>query len=360
MIGLTTAALVAACIARPIQPSPAPSTGAAESRSTQAPIGSVVGLPPVDATAAWHAATVRAPDQAAFRDASAQSTVIVGDRTVWAEAEDGSWIPADSIDPNSRWGLVAWRGGFVDWGQVGAIRRSDDGLVWRDARAGPGDSNLSMIVPAGDRLLLVGEATTERVGAWLSVDGSTWTAVRAAPVALWAAVASPERGMIVAGSGQPNAIISVSADGVAWRTVAAPTAVGGGAFVTGLAISSGAVVAIGDIDGRAASWRSTDLSEWTEAATPWGGDVVLAGVADIGGTLVIAGGRNARPALWLSSDGLRWSAVDLPVDGGVRGEATTVRATNGRIVAFGYATHDEGNGGSTRVADLVWTLRLGP
>jgi hypothetical protein len=358
ILTLTATGLLAACVAQPRLPVPPGPTRSTESRSTPAPVGSNGELGLIDGSAEWRPARIRAPDAARFRVASAESGVVAGDRTVWAIDADGSWIPADEIGPNSRWGLVAWRGGFVDWGQLGATRTSDDGLAWRDARAGPGEANLSMIVPAGDRLLLVGESTKDAVGAWLSVDGSTWEAAPSAPAALWAAVVSPERGMVVAGSGRPEAVISVSVDGVAWRSVAAPAAPDGAAFVTGLAIAPGAVVAIGGVNGRPASWRSTDLSTWTEAATPWGRNAELATVVAIGGTLVIAGARDARPALWLSLDGLRWSAIDLPVEAGIRGEATRVRPIDGAIVAFGYATHDEGNGGSTRVADLVWTLQV--
>jgi hypothetical protein len=311
----------------------------------------------------WKTAIVLPPDPVAFQAAAASSGLVVGDRTVWARTAAGSWIPADAIDSSSRWGVVAWRGGFVDWGQEGAVRTSTDGLAWQDAGQGPGAANLSMITPAGDRLLLVGEGIKSPFGAWLSADGSTWAGVHDTPRPLWAAAGWDGHGMIVTGSFGQRAEVWFSADGKSWRAVAAPTAPTApdeGVFVSGLATSAVRVVAIGIAGEDPAAWRSTDLASWTEARTAWGHDVYLASVVDLGGALVIAGRRANRPTLWLSRDGLDWTAVTLPTENGVDGDAAKVVAIGGAIVVFGYVVQDEGNGGSSRIADLVWTLDLPP
>ena len=72
---------------------------------------------------------------------------------------------------------------------------------------------------------------------------------------------------------------------------------------------------------------------------------------------MIAGRRGARPSIWLSADGRGWTAVDLPLAEGIEGEAAVARDVGGgRRVVFGDTSQDAGNGGSFRVADLVWTL----
>jgi len=147
-----------------------------------------------------------------------------------------------------------------------------------------------------------------------------------------------------------------SADGVSWQVAAEPVPAVGDPFVAGLATGPAGVVAIGDIDGRAAAWTSTDLRTWTEAGAAWGPDAFLESVVILDGTIVIAGNRSARPTLWVSLNGLEWLAVDLPIVDGVDGEAAKVGTVDGAVVAFGYTTKDAGNGGSSRIADLVWTL----
>jgi hypothetical protein len=310
----------------------------------------------LDVAGSWRAATVEAPDSATFKRAADANGRIAGDRTVWAVAADGSWIPAEAIDANARWGVIGWRGGFVDWGQVGTVRTSADGLNWHDARTGPGEANLSMIVPAGDRLLLIGQGVQTTAGAWLSDDGSTWTEVRGAPAELWAAASWPGRGIVAAGGSGPGASMWTSADGSSWRAAAKPMPEAGDLFVSGVATGPAGVVAIGAVDERPAAWRSTDLVTWTEAGVAWGRDAFLQSVVNLDGTFVIAGRRSNHPTLWLSRDGVGWLAIDLPIAAGTDGEAARAAVVNGTVVAFGYTTHDEGNGGSSRVADLVWTL----
>lgn len=65
--------------------------------------------------------------------------------------------------------------------------------------------------------------------------------------------------------------------------------------------------------------------------------------------------------MWVSSDGAAWSAVDLPFEAGLEGEAVLVTGEIHRQpIAFGYTTHDEGNGGWSRTADRIWVLGRWP
>jgi hypothetical protein len=348
---LATALVLVGC-GRPLEPAP--------TRSADVPITSpstpAVDPSPIDPSGTWTAAVIAPPDDAAFRRAGDATGRIAGDRTVWAIDASGAWIPAQPFDDAAHWGIVEWRGGFVDWGQVASVRTSTDGVIWRDAAQGPAEANLSRMVPLGDRLLLVGEAVRARAGAWFSSDGSTWFEAPGAPLELWAVAAWPGHGIVASGGSGPSTTVWASADGTSWEAVATPRPPVGDPYVVGLGATANRVVAIGGTDERTAAWVSSDLRTWTEAPTAWGRDVSLATVTTIGGTFVIAGERSARPTLWLSADGLAWTSVDLPLAAGVDGGAAKVVAVGGRIVVFGSVTKDEGNGGSSRIADLIWTL----
>jgi hypothetical protein len=310
---------------------------------------------PLQAT--WREQTVPLPDRQAFQATAGQSGLVVGDNTTWVEIEGGHWLPAETVDGTDRLGIVEWHGALVSWAVGGVVRVSRDGLSWSDALKGPGDSNLAIMVPFENQLLLLGEGVRTSVGAWRSVDGSAWTAMEGAPLGMKAAAAMPGRGLVAVGWSGPSAAVWKTADATTWERVAGPdTADGGTSALHGVAVNGSNVFAIGDIDGAAAAWSSDDLSTWTLSPSVWGEDTYLAAVAYLRGTFVIAGRRGDRPVVWRSADGRTWSFFDLPIAPGVKGGAVETTVVDDRLVVFGLSTQDAGNGGAFHTGYLVWTL----
>jgi len=117
-------------------------------------------------------------------------------------------------------------------------------------------------------------------------------------------------------------------------------------------------VAIGDVDGAAAVWGSADLVHWTRSAQPARDDEFLAHVTAANDLFVIAGRSRDRPAVWLSANGLIWTSMLLPLPADGTGEVSDVVVEDGRLIAFGFATEDAGNGGASKTGYLVWTLGM--
>ena len=355
---LTLGTIAAGCVARP----PGPSSGPTRTTpaSVPAPSRTPDDLPAPNLASDWHAVAVLAADRTAFQAASADQGSLAGGRTVWAITAAGAFVPADPIEPAVRFGVIQGPTGFVDWDTPGIVRWSPDGLTWWDDPAGPLDANLSTIVPAGGRLLLVGQSTGARTGAWLSDGGRSWTEALGAPLDLWSAVEWPGHGIVAAGGSGPSTAVWSSPDGSAWQAAGAPRPLAGTPDILDLAASPGRVVAIGAVDGRPAAWWTADLRTWAEAGSAWGGDALLESITRIDDTFFIAGRRSLRPVLWASSDGIAWSGVDLPFEDGLEGEASLVTETHLQPIVFGFTTRDEGNGGWSRIADRVWVLGRWP
>jgi hypothetical protein len=354
------AVIVAGCIAQPIPRSLTPPPAASSVDAPTNPPSELASEPVATAGATeWHAVVVGPSGADAFqRDPN--GGLVAGGRTVWRVSADGSLNPADPIEPSRRFGVIGGAHGFVDWDTPGIVRWSPDALTWFDDPSGPIAANLSTIVPVDDRLLLVGQAVQSRVGAWWSDDGRSWSEAIGAPMDLWAAAEWPGHGIVAAGGSGPQTTIWSSPDLSSWSAVGTPRPTVGNATVGALAASPGRVVAIGDVDGRSVAWWTTDLQVWTEAPPLWGPDALLESVTRIGETFFIAGRRSARPALWVSETGMTWSAVDLPLEAGQEGEVGLVAEVHRQPLAFGFRTHDEGNGGWSRTADLVWVLGRWP
>jgi hypothetical protein len=339
--------LVGACGSTPTPTAPA---------SQPAPSSGSVAIDEVPTT--WHQATVLPPDEPAFRAATAQRGVTIGDKSVWARDERAAWIPAESVDESSRIGVVSWNGRLVSWSDGGLIRTSQDGLTWIDAIVGPDESNPTMIVPYADQLLLLGQPTRSLIGAWRSADGSRWTAIDGAPLGMQAAVDAGGRGIVAVGSQGADPAIWTSADSAAWASTPAPERRGPEtSALYGVSAGPLGVVAIGDAEARAAAWSSNDLASWTQSPS-FGDDVFLEAISNVRGTFVIAGRRGDRPVVWSSPDGQSWTSTDLPTSGPGAAEAAVVRIVDESLVAFGYTTEDAGNGGSSRTGYLIWTLDL--
>lgn len=313
---------------------------------------------PIPSDGGWQARVVIAADPTRF--APGTGTMLVGANTAWEEDESGRWIPAEdveAVESTDRIGLAEWRGNLISWADGNQIRGSRDASSWSDARVQPDEGNPSALVQFGGELMLLGEGTHVRVGAWRSSDGSTWAGVEGSPTGMKAGAPAGTAGMVAVGWMGPSAAAWITADGLAWSPIPFPQPPDGAtSALSGVAAGRGRVVAIGDVNGAAAVWSSADLAHWTRSAQPTRDDELLARVVNAGGLFVIAGQRHDRPVIWLSADGLTWASVALPLPPNISGEVSDVVSDGGRVVAFGSTTEDAGNGGASRTGYLVWTL----
>ena len=134
-----------------------------------------------------------------------------------------------------------------------------------------------------------------------------------------------------------------SADGVGWHRASAPLTDG---IPTGVIRDRNGYLAWGWWRGKAVVWTSPDGEAWRRAADlPGSRDARITGVARLGdehvavGDAEIASGNDFVHEFrtWTSPDGLAWTSVSpvtsIPWDGYVEG----VTASNGALVAWGYA-----------------------
>lgn len=186
---------------------------------------------------------------------------------------------------------------------------------------------MAAVAPFGDRVLAVG-----RVGDGEETDAAVWTAdgdswAQITPPEMggrhkqWAFdVAAGEGGVLVAGGenawGDVRPRLWLSPDGETW------SAVDGG--------PSGPLDATGE--------------ESIRAVTAFGAGFIAVGSRDLEG--------EQDGAVWFSPDGTTWEQVDVPTMGGAgrQGVFAIVAATNGTIVAGGYATDASGQG-----KPAIWT-----
>lgn len=325
------------------------------------PVGSSTTSSPTGTAAAWQPAVVLAPDP--IRPATGVADMTAAARTVWTEDQLGRWIPAESVetvDRTERLGLMNWHGILVSWDFGNVIHVSRDGRTWADARVQPDEGNPSGVVPVGDDLMLLGEGTRVRLGAWRSSDGSDWSGVEGSPLGMRAATPVGTGGLVSVGSVGASAAAWTTPDGLTWSSVPFPQpADGATSELSGVATIGRHVVAIGDVDGTAAVWSSLDLAHWTRSAQPARDDEFLEQVTAAGDLFVIAGRRHERPVVWVSADGLNWTSMLLALPANSTGEVSDVVAKDGRLIAFGWTTEDAGNGGTSRTGYLVWTLDTG-
>jgi hypothetical protein len=189
-------------------------------------------------------------------------------------------------------GLVAFGFDSSDSDYDAAVWTSPDGLVWARVPdpaglfSGPDDQEARGLAAGGPGLVMVGVDYAQDDGymaVWTSPDGTTWSQVPFDPAIfggpdaqLANAVAAVEGGLVAVGtdyqSGEGDAAVWVSPDGVTWLRVAHDEAVFGGA-----------------------------------------GDQAMVSVALLGTVLVAAGhdsvGEDRDAAVWLFSDGAAWSRV---------------------------------------------------
>ncbi len=352
-VAVLSASLVVSACAGVSAPSPPMTVGG--------PVGSPATSSPTDTAKAWQPAVVLAPDPA--RPATGAADMTAAAKTVWTEDQLGRWIPAESVeavDGTQRLDLMNWHGIIVSWDFGNVIHVSRDGRTWVDARVQPDEGNPSGVVPFGDDLVLLGEGTRVRLGAWRSPDGSAWSGVEGSPLGMRAGTPVGTGGLVAVGSTGPSAAAWSTPDGVTWSPVQFPQLPDGATSALADVAASGAhVVAIGDVNGAAAVWSSADLAHWTRSAQPARDDEFLACVAATSDLFVICGRSRGRPAVWVSADGLAWTPMLLPLPAGGTGEVSDVVAKDGRLIAFGWTTEEDGNGGASRSGYLVWTLDTG-
>ncbi len=146
---------------------------------------------------------------------------------------------------------------------------------------------ISMIVPWSGGYVAIGQTSTAGpLGAWLSVDGRTWTELPAATFGL---------------------------DDPTGNTF----------VVAGTACAAGVLVGTEDASGHDFLWASSDGRTWSHAAAPWGGRVSMAGGS--GGAVATTG---SGPAIEFTSDCASWQRVTLA-------GPSTVQVT--AVAAFGHS-----------------------
>lgn len=308
----------------------------------------------------WRPERVLPSDPIAFAAAEMTRDVVGGARTTWTQTAAGSWMPAEEIGVVDRLGLVRWRNRWVSWSDGNVVRVSGGGLEWTDARAQPDEGNPTTLVPVGDELLLFGEGTRRRIGAWRSADATTWVGIDRAPIGMRAGVDIPGSGLLSVGSIGEVAAAWLMTGETSWANLPfPPRPVPGISEATGVTATAGRIVAIGNGDGGATAWTTSDLTAWVRVPAFGREGDQFEGVTVIGGLFAIVGRRADEPMIWLSPDGVAWSPSSLPVDRGVEGDAVDVAIVDGRAVAFGWATKNAGNGGASRTRYLVWSAPLG-
>ena len=198
----------------------------------------------------------------------------------WYSDDGTAWAEIPRTDPfftgyGMVWGIVASNERLIalkNYGLLtGSIWSSTDGARWIDvspraAELEPWESGIAVldVIHNGTRFVVVGEMNDETAGAWVSSDGTEWTAATSGDLA-----------------------------GGSMRAVAA---------------APGGYVAVGLIDETPAAWSSSDGLEWTRQVLPEaGGRVVPHSVVAIDGGLLAIGNSEAGSATWLSADGVDWS-----------------------------------------------------
>ena len=243
---------------------------------------------------------------------------------------------------------------------------SPDALSWTRAPADSVflDSTAGRLAQHGNELVLdafscpAGGTYCGTSKLFVSVAGGTWHLATGVDLD-WSfqAVAAGGPGFVAAGTAldaldNPTGVVATSLDGSRWSEER-PSAMMG-ATIGGLAIGPTGMVAVGQLGGRPAVWRSPDGLTWSRvgpAGAPTGGTVT--DVAQAGSHWVAVGNSAGQAMTWLSNDGSSWQP-GLPSSGL---EGTSLR----RIVAIGsgfvaLGESSPGNGAAWQSADgTLWT-----
>jgi hypothetical protein len=287
---------------------------------------------------------------------------------------DGSAVTRDSQSGGDA--LAAPRSAGSSVAPASLVTRvfwSGDGTTWNEKSSLPTrDATVSAVAESGGLIVAVGwtgDAPAETAMAWTSSDLQTWRATKlTAPEGAGSrGVAAGPAGLLAWGLGEGPTPTEfwVSADGVAWRSLATSGLPAEG--VDELYAIPGGYAIRGYLSDRAAVWRSNDGATWTRAWTGPGpsdweysmmgpiakatdGSYVSFGVVAVG-----TGVGSTVPfdlLVWASSDLVSWTpSARVPAPGWMNGFA----AVPGGFVAAG-AQPAAGDAGVVSWGPLsVWT-----
>jgi hypothetical protein len=327
---LLAAAIVAGWWRSPLPIGPSPSLEAsASTAASAAPSAEAIDSPEFD-TPVWGSVAIPNADPAGFGGAWPHDVVVGGPGLVAV----GSASPccADASYDDEPWSAVIWtsRDGrrwellpdLVSFGKAGlrAVAVNGDGLM---VAAG---YEVLTPDPSEPEALLQMEARL-----WRSTNGIDWISVPAPDGEVRDIEWSPI-GWVAAGERGDSAAIWVSSDLETWTT----RPFGAGAFDHVAVDSNGVIVAEGCLDIPATELpcghlvaTTTDGQTWVEAELD-GSVAAIAGMLE--GGFVAVGEADGRAASWGSTDGMIWDASSFP-DSAPDGFTAASVGENGVIAA---------------------------
>jgi hypothetical protein len=258
------------------------------------------------------------------------------------------------------------------------VYQSTDGVNWTERAALPGNAaTVTAVAESGGNIVAVGwtgETPNETAMAWTTTDLQTWHAAdlpapsQSDTYSDAFSVAAGPAGFLAWGFAGASTEFWISADGVAWNSVATSGLPAEPPIDALYGLSDGWAIR-GFLSDRAAVWQTKDGAHWTRTWTgpgPSGIEFYTLGPifkAPGGGYLSFGGvGAGGGPAavpldmlIWTSPDLLHWTITDRITRPGWMYDFATIA---GRYVAAGQAV--VGDGGQNAYGSLgVWTSQDG-
>ena len=317
------------------------------------------------------------------------------DAALWRRTGEG-WelsTPDDMAGKHDQWAFdvaVGTKGTLVvggenAWGDVRPrLWFSADGESWETVDGGPGgpldstgEESVQAIAPYKDGFVAVGwrDAGGNQDGvAWLSADGVTWEEVDAPSLGGEGRQSLQSvtefNGIVVAGGfvtdthGQGRPVVWRSADGRGWGAPSAPLGIhdnnrnaASDMSVRSLTVSGDTILAAGGDNWRPHLWHTTDPgAPWQllpdPAKAPFEDGIALEDVGRFGNVMVAVG---SDPAV-IEMQGTRWidrTGDDFP-SGGDRPAVTSVFMDGDTMVATGYSFRARTRDQRRRYEGRVW------
>ena len=334
--------------------------------------------------------------------------IAVGDRGfaqphLWTSTDGSTW-QSQSLDPTvfgkAHFGTVApFPGGWLIAGSTGgtppgpgggaesgngskgAVWVSPDGATWHAATVtGQGSgTELRELYAGSDGLIAVGSLEGDKTGAlWTSADGETWSLAPADDYGSYHTFPMATDGQRIAGDSyaqRDKISFAVSADGLAWRTLADLGATDTkpewsgtehGAWADSAVVLPDGVLFIGEANGKPVTWRADAVAEQDVPAALLPPETVawrrtLERGRDSGQLTAVTSWSNGfaalgfdassvLPAVLHSKDGGHWDSTLLPEPSGPDVTATAIAAYPGGVAVLGVS--DDGRGAQHLA---VWT-----